>query len=115
MVSPVEKKASAPYPWGPARSFRGMGNLPATPSSALVLPDHKYIAGDGDQADDESEDEIRGDCAAVRHGEGGYLDVRSGSEKHRIEIKGRRCLIRQSNFDEWMVKLEVTLCVLEGE
>lgn len=117
LVSPVENKASAPSQWGPAHPFQGVGNLPGAPSSALVLPNHQHVAADGEQADDKSEDEIRGDCAAVRHGKDGYLDFcsRNENEKKKIEIERRRCVIRQSNFNGWMVTLEVTLCVLEGE
>lgn len=87
MVLPVGGKESAPPPRDLARPFWSLEYLPSAPSSALVLPDHHHIAGDGEQADDESENEIWGDSAAIRHGKGLDLDVRSRSGKSKIEIK----------------------------
>jgi hypothetical protein len=42
--------------------------VPSAPGSAFVLPEHQHIAGDGEQADDEVEDKLWGDCGACYHG-----------------------------------------------
>lgn len=65
------------------------GNVPSASGSTLVLIDHHHVAGDGEQANDEVEDEIRCDCAVVCHDVGVCCLFLKGRKKiARLETEG---------------------------